>query len=257
MSMIAAAPTVIDRATPISPEEWALRVDLAACYRLAAMHQWDDSTATHISAKVPGEEAFLINPYGVFFEEITASCLVKVDLDGNILSPTTHGINNAGFVVHSAIHAVRDDAGCVMHLHTDDGVAVSCLAEGLLPLNQTSMLVSEHVAYHDYEGVAVDLEERKRLGHDLGSGDFLILRNHGTLTVGRNVGEAFVRMYLLERACTIQLRVLSAGRTLQPVTASALDRTSAIGAEIKIPGTDIVWDAYRRKLDRQTTDYQL
>jgi ribulose-5-phosphate 4-epimerase/fuculose-1-phosphate aldolase len=256
-TMINTAPKVIERTTPMSPQEWALRVDLAACYRLAAIHQWDDATATHISAKVPGEEAFLLNPYGFFFEEITASCLVKIDLDGNVLSPTPYGINNAGFVVHSAIHAVRQDAGCVIHLHTNDGVAVSCLADGLLPLNQTSMLVSEHVAYHDYEGVAVDLEERQRLGDDLGARNFMLLRNHGTLTVGSNIGEAFVRMYLLERACSIQLKVLATGRAIHPVTPTALKRTATIGAMITAPGTDVAWDAYKRKLDRITTDYQV
>ena len=240
----------------ISPDEWEVRVDLAACYRLAALNGWDDSTATHISARVPGEEAFLINPYGLFFEEITASCLIKIDLHGRILSPTPHAINQAGFVVHSAVHEVRDDAGCVIHLHTNDGVAVSCLAEGLLPLNQTAMLVSKHVAYHDYEGVAVDLDERARLGADLGASNYLILRNHGTLTVGRTVAEAFTRMYLMERACAIQIKVLSTGRPVKAVAPEAFQRTSDIGARIGDDDADRAWAANRRRLDRITTDYQ-
>lgn len=253
----ASAPRAGGTTAEVAPQEWEARVDLAACYRLAALHRWDDSIATHISARVPGEEAFLINPYGMLFEEITASSLVKVDLDGNILSDTPHDVNRAGFVIHSAIHAARDDAGCVMHLHTDDGVAVSCLAEGLLPINQTAMLAAGHVAYHDYEGVAVDEGERARLQADLGQKNLLILRNHGTLTVGRTVAEAYTRMFVLERACTIQVRALSMGRPLMPVSPDASARTSAIGEAAFTSQAPVGWAAARRMLDRHSTEYQL
>jgi ribulose-5-phosphate 4-epimerase/fuculose-1-phosphate aldolase len=238
-----------------APAEWAVRVDLAASYRLCALYGWDEATGTHISARVPGEEAFLINPFDLFFEEVTASNLIKIDLQGNILLPTRHTLNPAGFVVHSAIHQARADAGCVMHLHTDNGVAVSCLAEGLLPLNQTAMLIADRIAYHDYEGVAVDLEERERLGRDLGGLNLMFLRNHGTLTVGQDVGEAFVRMYILERACAIQLRVLATGREIHPVSSTARERTHEVGARIALPNTNRGWLAHKRKLDRMTTDY--
>lgn len=240
----------------VSPEEWAVRVDLAACYQLTAMNGWDDGTATHISARVPGEESFLINPFGLFFEEVTASNLIKIDLEGRILSPTAYPVNAAGFVIHSAIHAARgEDAGCVMHLHTEDGVAASCLAEGLLPLNQTAMLISPHVAYHGYEGVAVDMDERARLAADLGHRDLMILRNHGTLTVGRTVAEAFVRMTILEKACAIQMKVLAAGRPIQVVDDGAQQRTSDFVALVGGLIATQSWGAWRRRLDRTGADY--
>jgi ribulose-5-phosphate 4-epimerase/fuculose-1-phosphate aldolase len=256
MTLMAPARSVLVGPGDVSDEEWAVRVDLAAAYRLAALYNWDDATATHISARIPGEETFLLNPHGLFFEEVTASNLIKIDLAGNILSRTDHGINAAGFVVHSAGHEARPDAGCVMHLHTDDGVAISCLAEGVMPLNQTALLIADQMAYHDYEGVAVDLDERQRLGSDLGQRNLMILRNHGTLTVGRNVGEAFTRMFILERAARIQMRVLATGRPIQPVSALARERTAGIGANIGGAASDRAWMAHRRKLDRHTTGYQ-
>lgn len=254
--MSSASPITTLANETMKPEEWSVRVDLAACYRLVAHYGWTDSIATHISARVPGEETFLLNPYGLLFDEVTASSLVKVDLHGNILAPTEHSINPAGFVVHSAVHQARPDVGCVIHLHTDDGVAVSCIKEGLLPLNQTAMLLAPHIAYHDYEGVALDLDERDRLGNDLGKRQMMILRNHGTLTVGRNVAEAFLRMYLLERACTIQVRALGMGRPLQPVTAEAIDRSAQTEAALGGPVADVAWAAHKRLLDHKAADYR-
>jgi ribulose-5-phosphate 4-epimerase/fuculose-1-phosphate aldolase len=193
-----------------SAEEWTARVDLAAAYRLVAHFAWDDLIFTHISARVPGpDHHFLINPYGMMFDEMTASCLVKVDLEGKVVEPTPYFINPAGFTIHSAIHAARPDVGCVMHLHTVCGVAVATAKHGLLPLNQTALLLGGRVAYHDYEGVALDHAERPRLVADLGPNDVMLLRNHGTLTVGRSVAGAFLSMYFLERACATQAATLS------------------------------------------------
>ena len=192
--------------------EWNQRVNLAAAYRLVALYGWDDLVDTHISARVPGpEHHFLINPYGLMFDEITASSLVKVDLDGNQLTESDYSINPAGFTIHSAIHEVREDAGCVLHLHTPDGTAVASCMEGLLPMNQTAQLVTHDLAYHDYEGIALDHDERPRLQKDLGTKNHMLLRNHGTLTVGRSVASAFERMYHLERACTMQVRTRMLG----------------------------------------------
>ncbi|GAC1424053.1 MAG: class II aldolase/adducin family protein [Candidatus Velthaea sp.] len=199
----------------ISADEWRVRTDLAAAYRLVAHFGWDDLIFTHISARVPGpEHHFLINPYGMLFDEITASSLVKVDLEGNIVEPTPFPVNPAGFTIHSAVHAAREDVGCVMHLHTVSGVAVSAHANGLLPLNQTAMIVSSDVAYHDYEGIAFDLAERPRLVADLGTKSAMMLRNHGTLTVGPSIPSAFLTMYFLERACATQVATLSGGVAL-------------------------------------------
>src|SRR4030088_2754516 len=192
--------------TLVSPEEWQTRVDLAAAYRLVAHYGWDDLVFTHISARVPGaNHHFLINPYGMMFEEITASSLVKVDLEGKIVMPSPYQINPAGFTIHSAVHAAREDALCVMHLHTEFGIAVSAQKAGLLPLSQQSLFALASLAYHDYEGVALDEEEKPRLVADLGNKVFMILRNHGLLTVGKTPAEAFLSMYILERACRIQI----------------------------------------------------
>ena len=207
--------------------EWNQRVNLAACYRLVALYGWDDLVDTHISARVPGpEHHFLINPYGLMFDEITASSLVKVDLDGNQLTKSDYSINPAGFTIHSAIHEVREDAGCVLHLHTPDGTAVASCMEGLLPLNQTAQLVTHDLAYHDYEGIALDHDERPRLQKDLGSKNHMLLRNHGTLTVGRSVASAFERMYHLERACTMQVRTRMLGPTAYPVEQAVIDKNA-------------------------------
>src|SRR5881275_1023428 len=199
----------------VSPEEWKIRVDLAAAYRLVAYYGWDDLIFTHLSARVPGpEHHFLLNPYNLMFEEVTASSLVKVDMNGLPVEPTPFITNPAGFTIHSAIHMAREDAHAVMHLHTPAGQAVSAHNEGLLPLTQTAMLIRGELAFHDYEGVAVDLDERERLVADLGEKNAMILRNHGTLAVGKNVGECFIRLYYLERACQAQIMALSAGENV-------------------------------------------
>ncbi len=196
----------------VSEAEWKIRVDLAAAYRLVAHHGWDDLIFTHLSARIPGpEHHFLLNPYNLMFEEVTASSLVKVDMNGLPVEPSPFITNPAGFTIHSAIHMAREDAHAVIHLHTPHGQAVSAHADGLLPLTQTAMLIRDEIAYHDYEGVAVDLDERERIVADLGGKGAMLLRNHGTLTVGETVGEAFVKMYFLERACQAQILALSAG----------------------------------------------
>ena len=193
----------------VSDAEWQARLDLAATYRLVALYGWDELIFTHISARVPGpEHHFLVNPYGMLFEEITASTLVKVDMDGAVVGASEFPVNPAAFTIHSAVHMSRADAGCVIHLHTLDGVAVSAQEQGLLPLDQHAMLLLGDLAYHDYEGVALDLDERERLIADLGERNVMILRNHGTLTVGKTCADAFMRMFFLERACAIQTRAL-------------------------------------------------
>ena len=215
-------------ASDMTEAEWNQRVNLAACYRLIAHYGWDDLVDTHISARVPGPaHHFLINPYGLMFDEITASSLVKVDLDGNQLTESPYSINPAGFTIHSAIHEVREDAGCVLHLHTTDGTAVASCMEGLLPLNQTAQLVTFDLAYHDYEGIALDHDERPRLQNDLGNKNHMLLRNHGTLTVGRSVASAFERMFHLERACTMQVRTRMLGPVAYPSTKAWWTRTAA------------------------------
>jgi ribulose-5-phosphate 4-epimerase/fuculose-1-phosphate aldolase len=236
----------------VSEAEWKVRVDLAAAYRLVAHFGWDDLVFTHISARVPGgDHHFLINPYGLLFEEITASNLVKIDLTGKILLDTGYPVNPAGFTIHSAIHEVREDAGCVLHLHTLDGTAVSSSRQGLLPLNQTAQLVMGDLAYHDYEGVAFDHAERPRLQADLGAHSIMLLRNHGTLTVGSSVGAAFTRMYFLERACSMQVRTLSSTSETCPTEPAVLaknDMIAKMGAAAAAEG--LVWPALLRKLDR-------
>src|SRR5947207_10034306 len=220
--MSAVAPsTVRDQ---VSAEEWQARVDLAAAYRLVALYGWDDLIFTHISARVPGaEHHFLLNPYGMMFDEVTASSLVKVDPDGNKVMESPYFVNPAGFTIHSAVHAAREDALCVMHLHTDYGIAVSAQKDGLLPISQQSMLALASLAYHDYEGLALNEEEKPRLVTDLGDKSQMILRNHGLLTVGRTAAEAFLGMFLLERACKIQILAQSGGGELLPIPDLILD----------------------------------
>jgi len=242
--------------TQVSDVEPHIRRDLAACYRLIAQLGWDDLTANHISARlpVPGE-VFLINPYGLFFEEVTASNLVKIDSEGAILEPTPYTVNRAGFVIHSAVHMARPDAGCVIHLHTNAGVAVSTLKEGLLPLSQMAMLILDDVAYHDYEGVAVDLDERVRLQRDLGDKNLMILRNHGTLAVGRTVGEAFRRIHLLEKACEIQVASLGMGRPLHFPAPEQDAKTRGFGPRAVATNAELAWPALLRRLDRTDPGY--
>jgi len=238
-----------------SPEEWKTRVDLAAAYRLVAYYGWDDMIFTHISARVPGpEHHFLINPYAMTFDEITASSLVKVDLDGNIVEPTPYPINPAGFTIHSAIHAAREDAICVMHLHTVPGVAVSAQAHGLLPLNQTAMLVGGEISYHDYEGVALDLAERPRLVADLGDKHLMLLRNHGTLAIGPSVPAAFLSMYYLERACAMQVATLAGNPEIyqpRPEVIALVKKQARFGGIV-----DQAWAPLIRKLNRLDPSYQ-
>jgi ribulose-5-phosphate 4-epimerase/fuculose-1-phosphate aldolase len=237
----------------MSETEKALRVDLAACYRLVALYGWDDLVFTHISARIPGpEHHFLINPYGMMFEEITASSLVKIGLDGNKVGNSPYPVNPAGFTIHSAVHEVREDAGCVMHLHTPDGTAVATSSEGLLPLNQTAQLVVADLAYHDYEGVALDHDERPRIQKDLGNKNVMLLRNHGTLTVGKTCAEAFLRMYFLERACTMQVRTRALGGKDYPTEMSVIEKNMALseGEGLTNAAKQLVWPALIRKLDR-------
>jgi ribulose-5-phosphate 4-epimerase/fuculose-1-phosphate aldolase len=241
----------------ISAAEQRLRVDLAALYRIIEMYGWDDLLATHISVRLPGpEHHFLINPLGWLFDEITASTLVKVDLDGNVLEARAVEINPAGFTIHSAVHAARPDAQCVIHLHTIAGIAIASQAEGLLPLNQTAMLLNGRVAYHDFEGIALDLDERSRLIADLGSKNAMILRNHGTLTVGSSVADAFQTMYFLERACAIQVAAQASAATLKvppPPVQDVVARQTASFGDI---ADRLLWPALLRRLDRLDRSYR-
>lgn len=242
----------------VSVEEWQARVDLAAAYRLVAHYGWDDLVFTHISARVPGpEHHFLINPYGLMFDEITASSLVKVDLEGKIVMESPYQINPAGFVIHSAIHAAREDALCVMHTHTLAGVAVSAQAGGLLPISQQSMFPLATIGYHGYEGLALNDDEKPRLVADLGNKNCLILRNHGLLTVGTSPAEAFFAMYSLQRACEVQLLAQSGGAELLTIPKPILD---GVAAQVKIVtkglGADLVWPGLMRKLDKIDTSFR-
>ena len=236
----------------VSDEEWAIRVDLAAAYRLVAYYGWDDLIFTHLSARIPGpEHHFLLNPYNLMFEEVTASSLVKVNMEGNPVEPTPFITNPAGFTIHSAIHMARDDAQAVMHLHTPAGQAVSAHAEGLLPLTQTAMLVRGDLAFHDYEGVAVDLSERERLVANLGSKNAMILRNHGTLAVGSTIGECFVRLYFMERACQAQIMALSAGDSINNPPQGAPEVAAQQGTVgIAVAAKLLAWPALKRKAQR-------
>jgi len=237
--------------------EWQARVDLAALYRLIALHGWDDLIFTHISARVPGPQAhFLINPYGWHFEEITASSLVKIDLDGQKVDDSAHSINPAGFTIHSAIHAARADAHFVIHVHTDAGVAVSAQEGGLLPITQHALTVLPSLAYHDYEGIALNLDERARIVADLGDKSVMLLRNHGTLALGSTAGEAFLQLFMLERACQQQVMALSAGRASLREAAPAAQQE--VKAQIAIMGpmaSRLAWPGLLRKLNRESPGY--
>ena len=242
----------------VSEEEWALRVDLAACYRLIAMYGWDDLVFTHISARVPGpDEHFLINAYGMLFEEMTASSLVKVDLAGEKVLDSPHPINPAGFTIHSAVHEARHDVGCVIHTHTKAGVAVSIQKDGLLPLSQISLFPSASLAYHDYEGVALNEDEKPRLVADLGDKNALILRNHGLLTTGPTIADAFLMMYALETACQTQIMAQSSGSELLQVPQPIVDGITA-QAEVVLKGLggQLAWPGLLRKLDRLDVSFR-
>jgi len=241
----------------VSPEEWQLRVDLAACYRLVAAYGWSDLIFTHISARIPGpEHHFLINPYGLLFEEITASSLIKIDQQGEKLSESPHPVNRAGFVIHSAVHAVREDAGCVLHTHTRAGVAVSAQAGGVLPISQQSTFVLASLGYHSYEGVALHDAEKPRLQADLGQANHLMLRNHGLLVVGSSIPEAFLLMYNFESTCQIQIAA-QAGGTLTQVDPRIIDGVGqAMRTQTSGLGGQFAWPAMLRKLDRTDTSYR-
>ena len=245
----------------VSEDEWKLRVNLAACYRLVAMYGWSDLIFTHISAKLPEsvsgkDHHFLINPYGLMFDEITASSLLKIDLQGKQINESNFYVNHAGFVIHSTIHEARHDAVCVLHTHSRAGVAVSAQKEGLLPISQQSSLLLSSLSYHDYEGLAVHDDERDRLKADLGDNKYMILRNHGLLTVGCSVPDAFLAMYFLETSCQIQISA-QAGGTLSPVPQKVLEGvTTAVRVQqSKGSAADLAWPALLRRLDRLSPGY--
>jgi ribulose-5-phosphate 4-epimerase/fuculose-1-phosphate aldolase len=241
----------------VSSEEWATRTDLAACYRLVAHFGWDDLIFTHISARVPGTHDFLINPYGLMFDEMTASNLVRIDLDGKKTLDSPYDINPAGYTIHSAIHAARDDAGCVLHLHTMEGVAVSAQKGGLLPISQQATLVMLSLSYHDYEGLAMNPEEKPRLQADLRDTRHMILRNHGLLTVGRVVSDAFLQMFTLQRACEIQLLAQGNGAELIDVPQKVLDTVPEYSRQVtRGAGSSLVWPALLRRMDRIDASYR-
>ena len=248
---------IVSLQASVSPEEWQLRCDLAACYRLVASYGWSDLVFTHISARMPGpEHRFLINPYGMLFEEITASSLIVVDQQGNKLTESPFPVNPAGFVIHSAIHAVRDDAQCVLHTHTRAGVAVSAQKSGVLPISQQSTFVLASLAYHDYDGVALRDDEKPRLQADLGHANFLMLRNHGLLTVGTSIADAFLHMYIFEATCSIQIAAQAGGdltkvdpQIVEGIADSTHKQTSGMGGAFICP-------AMLRKLDRLDPAYR-
>lgn len=242
----------------VSSEEWEQRINLAACYRLIALYNWDDLIFTHVSMRVPGTEPhFLINAYGMLFEEMTASSLVKVDLSGNKVLDSPFDINPAGYVIHSAIHEAREDAHCVLHLHTTDGVAVSAQKNGVLPISQQSIIVLASLGYHDYEGLALRDEEKPRLVNDLGDKNFLMLRNHGLLTVAGNIPDAFIQMYLFQKCCEIQVRAQSENVELIPVDPKIIGGAMQQVKEVtKQAGGSLAWPALLRKLDRIDSSYR-
>jgi len=246
------------------PDEWALRVNLAACYRLVALYGWSDLVFTHISAKLPasvtgGAEHFLINPYGLMFDEITASSLVKVDMACNILDGSPHPVNPAGFVIHSAVHEVRPDAGCVLHTHSRAGVAVSAQAHGVLPISQQSTFVLASLAHHDYEGVAIRDDEKAGLQAHLGTVNFLLLRNHGLLTVGPSIADAFLNMYVFESTCRIQIDALAGQSGPKDLIAVNPHIVEGVAHAAKVQtgglGGAFVWPALLRRLQRDNPGY--
>ncbi len=240
----------------VSDEEWAMRVDLAACYQLVAHYGMSDMIFTHISARVPGtEDQFLINPYGLFFDEISASSLVKVDIDGNVLGDTNFKINPAGYTIHSAVHGARHDVSCVLHTHTTAGMAVSAQKQGLLPLSQHSMMFYNRLAYHGYEGIALNLDERERLVKDLDDNIAMILRNHGLLTVGSTVSEAFRRIFYLEKSCQSQIEALAGGSELIIPPKDVCETAVAQFTDLSDKNT-LEWAGCLRILDRKGSNFR-
>jgi ribulose-5-phosphate 4-epimerase/fuculose-1-phosphate aldolase len=260
------APTELGRLIPdlagkVSADEWQTRIDLAAAYRLVALYKWDDLVFTHITARIPDTEHYLINPYGLMFEEITASSLIKIDLQGNVLQETPFPINPAGFTIHSAVHAARHDIQCVMHTHTLNGVAVSAQRRGLLPISQQSIFVLSSLAYHDYEGVALRDDEKPRLVANFGDKTYLMLRNHGLLTVGRTIADAFQAMYIFEASCAIQVRA-QAGGTLASGDLIEIhgDIIRDAGEQARLvsrgAGSTLTWPGLLRRLERSDPSYR-
>ena len=247
------------RRDQVSAEEWRTRVNLAAAYRLVALFGWDDLVFTHISARVPGvEDQFLLNPYGLMFEEMTASSLVRVDSQGNKLDDSSFDINPAGFVIHSAVHGARHDAGCVLHTHSLNGVAVSAQKNGLLPLSQQSIFVLASLGYHGYEGVALRDDEKPRLVADMAGNTFLMLRNHGLLTVGATIADAFLAMYLFEATCAIQIRAQSGGGELLRVAPEIIATAQQQAAQVtRGLGSALTWPGLLRRLDRRSPGYDM
>lgn len=256
---VAHALPVVSLKDQVSAAEWQTRVDLAACYRLIALHGWDDLIFTHISAKIPGSEEFLINPFGLMFHEITASSLVKIDLAGNKLMDSPFSINPAGYTIHSAVHEVRHDVACVVHIHTAAGIAVSAQKQGLLPLSQQSLFVLSSLAYHGYEGVALNHDEKARLQADLGDKNFMILPNHGLLTASNSIADTFLMMFTLQRACEIQVMAQSGGAELIHIPQQILNGAKAMVAGVMKSaqgmGGSLAWPALLRKLDQQMPGY--
>ncbi len=242
----------------VSDAEWQQRVDLAACYRLVALYHWDDLVFTHVSARVPGpEHHFLLNPYGMLFEEITASSLVKVDLQGRKVMESAYEINPAGFTIHGAIHAAREDAKSVLHIHSLNGIAVSAQKSGLLPISQQSTFVLPSLGYHDYEGLALNEDEKPRLVRDLGKNNFLMLRNHGLLTVAESIPDAFLFMYLFEAACAIQVRAQALGAELIPIHPRIIAGATAQATRAtRSAGGALAWPGLLRKLERLDPSYR-
>ena len=243
--------------SPVSEAEWQARVELAAFYRAVHLFGWSEITSNHITLRCPDNpEHFLINPYGIAYDEITASSLVKVDLDGTILSDTDYPVNRAGFVIHSAVHRVRHDANCVIHTHTVADNAVSAQNHGLLPLNQTNALLFEAVAVHEYEGPAFDLAEQERLQRDLGDKPVMILKNHGMLAAGSTVGEAFLLTFYFQRACEMQIATLSCGGGYELIPPEIARRTAAAFARFRKAEPCLDWEAVKRRLDRTDPGYR-
>ncbi|UFN48522.1 class II aldolase/adducin family protein [Roseomonas sp. OT10] len=254
----AAPGSVPSRRNGCSPEEWAVRVDLAAAYRLVALYGMDDLVQTHISARIPGKPGhFLINPFGWLFSEITASSLIEIDGSGQNTDRAFGDLNYAGFVIHGAVHEARPDVDCVMHTHSQAGIAVSVLSEGLLPLSQWSMLFHNRLGCHAYEGVALELGERERIEADLGPHHALLLRNHGLLTAGRSVAHAFYLMYYLDRACRVQMQVLATGRPLEIPDPDTCERAARQFEDDPVPMGQREWPALLRELDRVDPGFRL
>ncbi len=243
----------------VSPEEWRVRVDLAAAYRLVAAFGWDDLVFTHISARLPGTtDQFLINPYGLLFDEITASSLVRIDLEGRKLDDSPFPVNPAGFTIHSAVHAAREDAHCVMHAHSPFGTAVAAQKEGVLPVSQKATFVLSSYASHDYEGIALREDEKPRLTANLGSAAFLLLRNHGLLTVGRTVADAFLNLYMFETACAIQVRAQAGGAELLSIGPGILAGVREASRQVTVGqgAGALAWPGLLRRLEKMDPGYR-